>query len=140
MLPFPVHPPHHHRAPRFPLVASATAYTPCSSGSITAMGTRTHWGEVASNHLRLGARIELRRPRLRAQALPRRGPRVGGHAWHDDEERPDRAFLEVEREDDGETSIHTFVNDRGSLSSFTLDRESAIALARDLLKSVARVE
>jgi 3D (Asp-Asp-Asp) domain-containing protein len=50
--------PHHH----YPRVAQSTAYSPCSSGAITAMGTRTHFGQVAQNGLRLGTWIELRHP------------------------------------------------------------------------------
>jgi 3D (Asp-Asp-Asp) domain-containing protein len=55
------HPPHvRHHYPR--VVYGATAYSPCSSGSITALGTRTHWGIVASNTLRLRTWIETERP------------------------------------------------------------------------------
>jgi 3D (Asp-Asp-Asp) domain-containing protein len=49
--------PHHH----YPRVAHATAYSPCSSGSTTAMGTHTHFGQVAQNGLRLGTWIETKR-------------------------------------------------------------------------------
>lgn len=50
----------HHSYPH--RVDGATAYSPCSSGTITATGERTHWGIVASNNLRLGAWIEVERP------------------------------------------------------------------------------
>jgi 3D (Asp-Asp-Asp) domain-containing protein len=44
--------------------ASSTAYSPCSSGSTMADGTRTRWGSVASNWHALGTRIRLTRPIL----------------------------------------------------------------------------
>jgi 3D (Asp-Asp-Asp) domain-containing protein len=54
---------HHVRHHHFPhRVVGATAYSPCSSGSITALGTPTHWGIVASNRLRLRTWIEVKRP------------------------------------------------------------------------------
>jgi 3D (Asp-Asp-Asp) domain-containing protein len=54
----------HARPPahRYPHVAHSTAYSACSSGSTTALGTPTHFGEVANNWLRLRTWIELRRP------------------------------------------------------------------------------
>jgi 3D (Asp-Asp-Asp) domain-containing protein len=45
-------------------VVSATAYSPCSSGTITASGQPVHWGIVAANWLRLGTRIRLWPPVL----------------------------------------------------------------------------
>jgi 3D (Asp-Asp-Asp) domain-containing protein len=52
---------HHHVRHHFPHVAHSTAYSPCSSGAITAMGSPTHFGQVAQNGLRLGTWIELKR-------------------------------------------------------------------------------
>jgi 3D (Asp-Asp-Asp) domain-containing protein len=39
--------------------ASSTSYSPCSSGSVMADGTRTRFGSVASNRHPLGTRIRL---------------------------------------------------------------------------------
>lgn len=39
------------------LMASATAYSPCSSGSIMADGTTTRVGSLAHNGYRLGTRV-----------------------------------------------------------------------------------
>ena len=49
------------------------------------------------------------------------------------------ASLEVEADEGrpGRVAIHTFVDGNGSLSSFYLDRESALSLARDILKTIA---
>jgi 3D (Asp-Asp-Asp) domain-containing protein len=44
------------------IVVSATAYSPCSSGTVMADGTHTRWGSVASNHLRMHTRIRFTRP------------------------------------------------------------------------------
>lgn len=51
--------------------------------------------------------------------------------------RGEEADLEVERDDNpGRIAIHTFVNGEGSKSSYYLDRESAIAFARNILEAV----
>jgi 3D (Asp-Asp-Asp) domain-containing protein len=42
--------------------ATATAYSPCSSGHVMADGTATRWGSVANNQLPLGTRIRFARP------------------------------------------------------------------------------
>ncbi len=42
---------------------SATSYSACSSGSITATGIRPYFGIVASNTIPLGSTIELVHPR-----------------------------------------------------------------------------
>jgi 3D (Asp-Asp-Asp) domain-containing protein len=52
----------HHVRHHFPHRIEATAYSPCSSGSVTALGTPTRWGIVASNRLRLRTWIEVKRP------------------------------------------------------------------------------
>jgi 3D (Asp-Asp-Asp) domain-containing protein len=44
------------------IAATATAYSPCSSGATMADGTHTRWGSVANNQLPLGTRIRLARP------------------------------------------------------------------------------
>lgn len=44
------------------VVATSTAYSPCSSGKVMADGSRTRWGSVAQNTLRLGTRIRLTHP------------------------------------------------------------------------------
>ena len=44
------------------VVATSTAYSPCSSGSVMADGSHVRWGSVAQNGLRLGTRIRLTRP------------------------------------------------------------------------------
>ena len=43
------------------ITAESTAYTPCSSGTVMADGTRVRWGSVASNWHPLGTRIRLTR-------------------------------------------------------------------------------
>ena len=52
---------------------------------------------------------------------------------------PLQANLEVERDDGGpgRVVIHTYVNGEGSLTSYYLDREAAIEMARDILGAVA---
>lgn len=45
--------------------------------------------------------------------------------------------LELGEGEPGQVALHTMVNGKGSLSSYYLSRESAIALARDILKLVA---
>lgn len=61
----------------------ATAYTPCSSGTITADGTRTRPRVAAANHLPLGTRIRLvGRPFLRGMrrfTVHDRGGMPSGH-------------------------------------------------------------
>lgn len=48
------------------------------------------------------------------------------------------AFIEAVPEGEpGRVAIHTFVDDEGSVTSYYLDRESAITLARDLLDAVS---
>lgn len=42
------------------VIASVTAYSPCSSGDTMANGQPTSWGSVAVNGLRLGTRIRFR--------------------------------------------------------------------------------
>lgn len=44
------------------ITASSTAYTPCSSGTMTANGHKVRWGIVASNWHPFGTRIRLSRP------------------------------------------------------------------------------
>ena len=41
------------------LTVDSTSYSPCSSGTITASGKHTYFGEVAMNTLPLGTRIEI---------------------------------------------------------------------------------
>lgn len=64
MLPFLAHAldqlAHHARPHHYPHQADSTAYSPCSSGTITASGQPTRWGYVAQNTLPLGTWIELR--------------------------------------------------------------------------------
>lgn len=46
------------------------------------------------------------------------------------------AFVEVEREDDEpRVALRTFVDGRGSVTSYYLSRDDAVALARDLLSA-----
>jgi hypothetical protein len=58
--------------------------------------------------------------------------------WKGEDEslQPVIADLGVERDEDNSNyiSVHTFVDDRGSMSSFVLDRESARRLALRLLQ------
>jgi len=42
------------------LTVDSTSYSPCSSGTITASGKHTYFGEVAMNTLPLGTRIQIR--------------------------------------------------------------------------------
>jgi hypothetical protein len=64
--------------------------------------------------------------------------RVRTEFWPMTDGEPDRvtAFVEVERDDEGRVAIHTFVDDRDSVTSYYLSREDAIGLAHDVLRAV----
>jgi hypothetical protein len=59
--------------------------------------------------------------------------------WPGDSESAQIAMLEVERDeyDAGAIGLHTFVDGHGSVTSYVLDREAAIVLARNLLDAVS---
>lgn len=63
---------------------------------------------------------------------------VKAEFWPEDCESGRIAQLEVERDeyDAGCIELHTFVDGRGSLTSYVLDREAAIVLARNILNAV----
>lgn len=44
--------------------------------------------------------------------------------------------VEIESENPNEVALHTMIDGRGSMASYYFDRESAIALAADLLRVV----
>lgn len=66
--------------------------------------------------------------------------RIRAEFWPMNEDDGTTAFIEAIPDENGEpgrVSIHTFVNGEGSVTSYYLDREAAICLARDILAAVS---
>lgn len=47
-----------------------------------------------------------------------------------------KVMVEVERDEPNEISLHTFIDGRGSLITYTFDREEALNLAAQILNAV----